>query len=229
MLKINGYEANYNNLYIYDGETILFETCRPYEMNLEIEGLKIRTARKLNFTKNDIFEIKSTKETYSISVNGKDLYIPASVISVESVTEKQFMKTNGETNYKNEYVLKLNCDAFRWNEHIEKVTDLPHNMPISEYDSNGKWGSGFSKTCTIYKTSENFKTKETNVFKYWLTYDRMTEIVVESDYYTRTEKTPERIERERIAEIMTECIYYGKTISHYEVERIMEKLNISIK
>ena len=55
MLKINGYEANYEHLFIYDGENILYKTERPYELNLEIEGLTVRNARKINFSKNDVF------------------------------------------------------------------------------------------------------------------------------------------------------------------------------
>ena len=51
MLKINGYEANYEHLFIYDGENILYKTERPYELNLEIEGLTVRNARKINFAK----------------------------------------------------------------------------------------------------------------------------------------------------------------------------------
>ena len=51
MLKINGYEVNYEHLFIYDGENILYKTERPYELNLEIEGLTVRNARKINFAK----------------------------------------------------------------------------------------------------------------------------------------------------------------------------------
>lgn len=228
-LTINGATTNYNNLFIYDGDKILFETCRPYELNLEIKNLTIRNARKLSFDKCDCFEIKSNKESYSLSNNGKDLYIHSSIISVEKVEEKQRLQAHGETNYKNVYTLKLNCDSYRWNKHIEKITGLPKDTPLTDYDSNGKWGGGFSKTCNMYDTSENHKTGEINLFKRWLTYDKTTEIIVESDYYTRTEKTEERIEREKIADIITSCIYSGKTISHYEVEKILEKLNISIK
>lgn len=55
------------------------------------------------------------------------------------------------------------------------------------------------------------------------------EMKVESDYYTRTEKTDERLYREKLANIISECMYSGKEISHYEVERLLEKLDITIK
>ena len=76
---------------------------------------------------------------------------------------------------------------------------------------------------------QNYKTKETCVYKRWLTYEKITEIELKSDYYTRTEKDEARLYREQIAEIMTELGYNGKSISHYEVARFMEKLNITIK
>ena len=63
-LTINGVTTNYNNLFIYDGDKILFETCRPYNLNLEIKNLTIRNARKLNFDKCDCFEIKTTKRRW---------------------------------------------------------------------------------------------------------------------------------------------------------------------
>ena len=53
-------------------------------------------------------------------------------------------------------------------------------------------------------------------------------VEAESDYYTRTEKTDDRLLREKIAEIISDCTY-NKHISHYEVEKMLEKLNITIK
>ena len=43
MLKINGYEANYEHLFIYDGENILYKTERPYELNLEVNSTTLPT------------------------------------------------------------------------------------------------------------------------------------------------------------------------------------------
>lgn len=229
MFKINGTETNYNNVYIYDGENILFQTCRPYELNIEVNGLTIRNARKINFDKSDVFEVKSENKNDGLFRNGKDLYIPVSVISVKSITEKKHNEIHGETNYKNIYVLEFHCEAFRWNTHYEKLNDFPPDMTIEKYDINGKWGSGYSKEHNMYDVHEDPITGKTWVSKQYLTYDVMTEITIESDYYTRTEKTDERIEREKIANIISSCMYGTNSISHYEVERIMEKLNISIK
>lgn len=55
------------------------------------------------------------------------------------------------------------------------------------------------------------------------------EIEVESDFYTRTELSPERQMQEKIAAIMTDCLYENKNVSNYEVEKMMEYLDITIK
>ena len=59
MLKINGYTAEYHHLYIYDDDSnILFQTQRPYQLDLNIIA-DVRSARKLMFNKKDCFEIKT--------------------------------------------------------------------------------------------------------------------------------------------------------------------------
>lgn len=229
-MKINNYTANYNNIFIYDGEKIVFETCRPGDIDLELFGLEIRSARKANFSKNDCFEMKACKNNeYRSFTNGKDLYIPVSIFELVSVEEKKHMEHDGEKNYKNVYTFKLNCDAYKYTKHWEKVTDLPKDMPLSQYDANGKFGGGFSKDCNMYDFSTNYKTKEEYITKKWLTYDAVTELVIDSDYYTRTEKDDDRLEREKIADILSSCLYSGKTVSHYEVSEILKKLDVTIK
>ena len=227
-MKINGYEANYNNLFIYDGNEIVFQTCRMYDMNLRLDGLNIRNARKIDFSKNDCFTVKSQNNDL-LWRNGKDLYIPASVISVKEKNEVLSLDTNGEKTFIYEYILEFHCKAETVTKHYEKVTDLPANMPLTDYDASGKWGSGFSWNYTMYDTYQNFKTKETHIAKHWLTLDAINEYKVRADYIHRSEKTEERAEREKIAELLSSCLYNNHHVSHYEVERIMEKFNISIK
>ncbi len=229
-MKINNFAANYNNLFIYDGERIVFETCRLNDLELDLFGIEIRNARKANFSKNDCFEMKSTKNNeYRCFTNGKDLYIPVSVFELISIEEKEASKHDGEINYKKTYSFKLHCEAYKYNKHWEKITDLPSDMPLSEYDPDGKFGSGFSKKHNMYDHCQNYKTKEEYICKRWLTYDPITELVIDSDYYTRTVKDADRIEREKIAEVLSSCLYSGKSVSHYEVARILEKLNVTIK
>lgn len=108
MLKVNGYEGNYAQLFIYnDNGEILFKTERPYDLNLNITT-NVRNARKIMFNKKDCFEVKTSGENYYLFRNGKDLYIHNSIIDVINVEGKQAFKTHGETNYKDVYTLKLN-------------------------------------------------------------------------------------------------------------------------
>ena len=64
---------------------------------------------------------------------------------------------------------------------------------------------------------------------YTLALPDRTIIKVESDYYTRTEKDDARLYREKLASIISECMYTGKYVSHYEVEEMLKKLDITIK
>lgn len=68
-----------------------------------------------------------------------------------------------------------------------------------------------------------------DVYTLRLNYLDGSEIKVESDYYTRTEKTEDRQYRERLAEIITECLFDRHHVSHYEVERMLSVLDIRIK
>lgn len=107
MLKINGYEGNYNKLFIYnDDKDILYMTTRPYDLPVSITA-NIRSARKLSLNKSDCFEIKGDPDSHRLFTNGKDLYIHNSIIDVLSVTEKVALKVHGETNYKDVYTLRL--------------------------------------------------------------------------------------------------------------------------
>ena len=107
MLRVNECEVNYNNMFIYnDDEKILFQTTRPYELNIDINS-DIRNARKLMLNKQDCFEIRTSGGSYNMFRNGKDLYVHTSIIDVIKVEEKVSLKVHGETNYKNVYTLRL--------------------------------------------------------------------------------------------------------------------------
>ena len=229
-MKINNATANYNNIFIYNESGIVYETCRPNDLDIELHDIEIRTARKENLKKNDFFEMKSTKNfEYRCFTNGKDLYIPSSAFELLEIKEVLHNQHNGEKDYKTSYSFKINCGAYKYNKHIEKVTDLPADMPLSEYDPCGKFGGGFSKDCNMYDICTNFRTKETYTCKKWLTYDKLEEITLESDYYTRIEKDEDRKNREEIAKIISECLYGDKSVSHFEVDKMLEKLNITIR
>lgn len=106
MLKVNGYEEDYNQLFIYNDDcAILFKTERPYGLDLDLT-INIRRARKMCLSKHDCFEVKSSN-TNTIMRNGKDLYIHNSVINVVGVEENKCFEAYGETCYKDVYTLRL--------------------------------------------------------------------------------------------------------------------------
>lgn len=90
------------------------------------------------------------------------------------------------------------------------IVDVINVKEEKDFESNGE-------TCYI------------NIYTLKLNCLNGKEIKVKSDYYTRYEKTPEREYREKLAEIISSCLYTGKEVSHYEVERMLKKLNITIK
>ena len=227
-MKINGLEANYNSLNLYEGEKVVFHTSRPYGLDFEIEGISIRNARKIDFKKGDVFTVKSSKAETNVFRSGKDIYIPASVISVAKVAEVVHSNNNGEVQYINEYTLDFHCKAFRWIPYCERIYDFPKNTPLEDYDKNGKWHSGFRTDCNTYDTRKD-KNGVDYVTKRWKTYESISKITVRGDYITRSEKSADRIERERLAEIINSCLYSNKTITHYEVEKLLDKLDIKVK
>lgn len=227
-MKINGLAVNYNSLNLYEGEKVVFHTSRPYALDFEIEGISIRNARKIDFKKGDVFTVKSSKAETNVFGDGKDIYIPASVISVAKVAEVVHSNSDGEITYINEYALDFHCEAFHWVSHYEKIYDFPKNTPLKDYDKNGKWDSGFRADCNTYDTCKD-KNGIDYVAKRWKTYENITEITVQGDYITRSEKSTDRIEREKLAEIINSCLYSGKTITHYEVKELLDKLDIKVK
>lgn len=229
--------CNYASLNIYNAETetVLFTTCRlsgTTSLDFDLYFDNIRSARKLNLKKNDIFEIKTNKDTFLN--NGKDLYIPDTVIKIVSQKEILSSDFDGCKNYKQQYTVNfIGCKAFETTKHSE-VVDFPEGTKIADYDPNGIVSDGYIKGKNTYNRFdytnskyEEFRAKGSGVMKKWLTYDQITTAEIESDYFTRYEKDTERIEREKIADVMTDACKVN--ISHYDVARMLKVLNISIK
>lgn len=138
--------CNYASLNIYNADTekVLYTTCRltgstSLDFDLYIDN--IRSARKLNLKKNDIFEVKTTKDTFLN--NGKDLYIPDTIIKIVSQEEKLALEANGCKDYKQVYTIEfIGCKAYKTNRHSE-VVDFPEGTKIADYDPNGIASNGY--------------------------------------------------------------------------------------
>lgn len=146
MLKVNGYEGNYNQVLIYnDDGHILFQTERPYELQFEI-NTNIRNARKLMFNKHDCFEMTTRGAHQHLFRNGKDLYVHNSVIDVLEVHKKEALKHNGETNYKDVYTLKLQDGTevkveSDYYTRTEKTDERLYREKLAEIISECLWGN----------------------------------------------------------------------------------------
>lgn len=201
--------------------------------SIELPIDNIRNARKIDLAKNDVFTISyMPKDRYDIR-NGKALYLPTKYITVENIGEYLSIETSGEKDFLTLYKFTFaNSQTIREPQYERIICD---NYTLSE---NERFSSGCGKdkdhACiSTFDTSENAFYKksgcpaEKGIIKRYCADVIYNSFLVKSDYYTRVKKDAARIEREKIAEIINSCLY-NKTVSHYDVEKIMEKLNISL-
>lgn len=248
-MKINIH--NYEQINIYNENGVIFSTTRGgfdrvtikdgkvqthysdsvYEIDLPID--KIRNARKIDFSKNDVFAFNYMPPNRYDIRNGKAIYIPAKYITVENIGEYLSIETSGEKDFLTLYKFTFANPQTISEPQFERI--ICDNYTLSE---NERFSSGCGKdkdhACvSTFDTSENTFYKksgrpaEKGVIKRYYADIVYNSFLVKSDYYTRTEKDAARIEREKIAEIINSCLY-NKTVSHYDIEKIMEKLNISL-
>lgn len=238
----------YEQINIYNENGVIFSTirsglerasikdgkCSTYYSNtvykIELPIYNIRNAQKLNLTKKDVFTIKYIPDNrYSIR-NGKALYIPINYINVENIGEYLAFDTNGEKNFLTLYKFTFTNVQTVKEPKIDRI--ICDNYILKDGESFGD-GYGPDKKharITTFDTSEYRINKpvEKGILKHYFENVQYNDFIIKSDYYTRTEKDPARIEREKLASIINECLY-NKTISHYDVEKLLQKLNITIK
>ena len=249
-MKIN--LTHYEQVNIYNESGVIFSTMRGGFERATINGEKcvtsyrdtvtdielnaghIRHARKLTYDRKDIFDITYYPEHRYNVRNGKALYIHTQYINVEIMGEYLSMSGNGEKNYLTLYKLTFaNAQTVQESRYERIVCDNYTLLPGETFgggmgrDKEHAVISTFDTSESALRTRKNIPA-EKGIIKHYLENVRYSDFVVKSDYYTRTEKDAARVEREKIAEIMNTCLH-GKTISHYDVEKMLEKLNISTK
>jgi hypothetical protein len=242
--------SNYEQINIYNASGVIFSTVRGgFERaeidgeraksyyknvvyNIELPAERIRSARKLNLEKGDIFDISYIPQDRYTIRNGRALYIPAELVAVRALGEFLAMEANGEKNYLTIYkfefcapqsidepqILRIICDNYT----------LQPGERFGEY-----YGADEAHACVAPFDSAKYAERrgipaEKGIIKRWLSPVVYNSFIVKSDYYTRTEKDSERLEREKIADIINACLY-NKSVSHYDIAKMLEKLNISIK
>ena len=217
---------------IKDGKCATFYCNRVDEIILPVDS--IRNAIKLNLNKGDVFTIRYIPgNRYSIR-NGKALYIHTDYIGVENIGEYLSTEISGEKSYLTLYKIKFATVQTIKEPKIDRV--ICDSYTLKEGENFGS-GYGLDKehaVVGVFDTSESILNKRTNkpaekgILRRYFEGVQYNDFIVKSDHYTRTEKDTARKEREQLASIINGCLY-NKTVSHYDVEKLLQKLNISIK
>ena len=238
---------DFDKLVIFGGGAVLFEKTRDTEKNGVFENGVFRhnMDRLISFSlpeepKNARKENLFRKDAYFMgyrvdwSAERKTaLYIPAALVPVADLGEVvAFGPHNGETNYKHIYKLTFPLGVEYKKQHVEKLL-VPGDwkIPADEVAAGWHWSNGLVDHDKSYHLISDFARErgvKENVSKWWKTEETKNELYYDSDYYTRTEKDAARLNREKIADIINECCKSFHA-SHYDVERLSEKLNIAIK
>lgn len=249
-MKIN--LEHYEQINIYNESGVIFSTVRGGFERATIDGSKckthysnkvieielpienIRNALKLNLNKNDVFSIKYIPNDRYTLRNGRALYIHTRYINVENIGEYLSIETSGEKQY-----LTLYKFSFA---NVQTIKEPKINRVICDtytLKDGEKFGSYYGPdkdhaVISSFDTSDSIfiqkagKPAEKGILKRYMEDVLYNDFIVKSDYYTKTEKDAARIDREKLAEIINTCLH-SKTLSHYDVENLLEKLNISIK
>lgn len=205
---------------------------RVLEIELPIEN--IRNALKLNLNKCDVFSIKYFPNSRYTMRNGRALYIHTKYINVETIGEYLNLETNGEKNYLTLYKLSFSNIQTVREPKIERI--ICDNYTLQDGETFGSHYGRDKEHAVIstFDTSDSRFIKqakeptEKGILKRYFEDVLYNSFIVKSDYYTRQEKDPARVEREKIAEVINTCLH-NKSLSHYDVENLLKKLNISIK
>lgn len=235
-----------DKLVVYDSGRILFETDRNiFELGRLEDGkfssfekiLKwdipgdMRNARKQNLNRRDNYFLNYKD---SIGWSRVALYVHASNIAVKDLGEFLDFEQHGEKCYLHYFILTLKSPGsitYRQN-HAEKML-VPGDWRLP---AGAKWDRDYKVISTEARElnkkrclAKGIQYEDYNIVHRWSTEETTNTVVFKSPTYTRIEKSPERIEREKIADLMSSVIWGNKTISHYEVEDLLRVFNISIK
>ena len=202
---------------VYDGT--------PEQITLNNE---IKNARKENLNRTDNYTLSYSGAYYD---SGIALYIHCSEIMVEPCGEYISSVIHGETNYKNAYLLKFANPVIMERLRVERIEGATENFKLPE---GARFGSGYGTIerpvyDVIDRTIFTDKGGAPFVVKRWREGETITEMLIESTRYTRTEKDAERVKREKIADIMNENKIFYKDVSHYEIENLLKHFNVTLK
>jgi hypothetical protein len=204
---------------VYDG--------KPVAITL---GTEPKQARKENLSRKDNYFLKYHGD-YSWE-SGLILYIHESEISVSPAGEYLAFENRGEANYKKAVRLHFTHGATMRRLKLERVPEAGKDFTPPE---GCKWSKDYSRDPqhpnydVIYPRPWADQPGPAEVVKRWLENETVFDFLAQCDGYSRTEKTPERLQREKLAKMMNEAGLFRGNVSHYDIEEMLKIFDISVK
>lgn len=201
---------------------------RPERVILSSEP---KQARKENLNRTDNYYLKYSGG-YNSWENGIALYIHESEIQVQPAGEYIQFETHGETNYTNAVKLTFTHGAIMRRCKIERV---PEAGPDFTPPEGCRWSKDYSRDPlkpnydTIRARPFGKNPGPVEVVKRWIETETASGFLVMCPGYSKTEKTPERLHREKLAKIMNENRVFSRDVSHYDIENLLKIFDIKIK
>ena len=243
-IKVNNVECSIENLQrivVYGDGVILYDNPEGYIEEYTINNDKlnsmypgklntlhlnneIKRANKENLNRKDNYILKY-KNSYSL-YSGYALYIHSSEINVEYLGEKIAMQSKTETNYLQAYKFTFAAGAVR---------DV-YNYERFEYDKNfmlpegARWSSCMgTEAHPCYDSYNNRATGEQGIIKRWATIETIKETITTKRGYSKTIYSDEEKKRREYVKIINEKRCFYKDISSYELEKLQQYFNITLK
>lgn len=204
---------------------------------------RIRNARKENLIKKDIYFL-SVDADYYLSPKKIALYVHSDYITVKNLGEFVALEHDGEKDYKEKFEINFNDVVLTIREvnHEKMLVDKHWKIPEEEVKNGAHW----SKYLGDYNNSYDVRDLDESQKKilesrgidtnynliHWTIsqYEAKNYIAkYDSQRYTRIEKDSSREQREKLAQLINECLESNSHLSHYDVARLQEKFNITIK
>ncbi len=243
-IKANNVECTIENLQrivVYGDGVILYDNPEGYFQQYNIEGEKlkgiypenlntlylnneIKKANKENLNRKDNYILKHKNE-HSFYW-GYALYIHKDEINVEYLGEKIAMQTKTETNYLHTYKLTLAAGAVRDIHNYEKF-DYDKDFTLPE---GARWSSCFgTEAHPCYDSYSNRVTGEKGIIKRWATQEIIHELITTKRFYSKTVYSDEEKQRREYVKLINEKRCFYKDISSYELEKLQQYFNITLK
>lgn len=245
--------GEYDKLVIYGNGRKLLEKTRDFTKLGEFKDDKVTehyfdrllSINLLNEPKNARKENLERKDNYTLSFKkswgdtGVAIYIHETEIAVEELGEYVSMEANGEKDYLYGYRLHFMHGAEGDIYNVERMY-VPKDWTLPRGSDWSGYGCRTPRNCyEIVDEERQERLKEIaeiqgkpyepcNLLHKWYEYKPVTETVMSSETYHRSEKTAERLERERLAELMNSVVY-GNKFSHYDIENLLKVVDIKAK